>query len=160
MDVSRMLSTDWKMFIRELDIPDSEINAIVERYKFDEPWEQKYQCLCHWLNTKGEQATFKQLFEAARKRGQTVLAKDIEAISKGGMPGIMHAIHISLQSCKRGNEWCGMRMSMLIVVRHAVRYLALHTQEVVTGKNLQAVSWRGFSRNYVSALGCMHLTIH
>ena len=81
------------MLVRELDMPDSEIDAIVERYKFDEPWEQKYQCLCHWLNTKGEQATFKQLFKAARKRGQMVLAKEIEAISKGGMSG-MHAIHI------------------------------------------------------------------
>ena len=90
MDVSRILSTDWKMIIREMGIPDTEINAIVERYKFEEPWEQKYQCLCYWLNTKGEKASFKELIEAARKRGQANLAKEIEVILKGGMSGIMH----------------------------------------------------------------------
>ena len=88
MDVSRILSTDWKMLVREMDIPDSEINAIVERYKFDEPWEQKYQCLRYWLDTKGEQASFKEVIEAARKRGQANLARGIEAISKGGMSGM------------------------------------------------------------------------
>ena len=90
MDVSRILSTDWKMLVREMDIPDSEINAIVERYKFDEPWEQKYQCLRYWLDTKGEHASFKELIEAARKRGQANLAREIEAISKGGMSGMWH----------------------------------------------------------------------
>ena len=28
MNVSRILSTDWKMFVREIDVPDSEIDAI------------------------------------------------------------------------------------------------------------------------------------
>ena len=93
MDVSRILSTDWKMFVREIDVPDSEIDAIVEKYKLEQPWEQKYQCLCYWLDAKGEQASFKQLIDAARKRGQATLAKDIEAISKGGL-GMLRIMHV------------------------------------------------------------------
>ena len=33
INVAHMLSFDWKMLVHEIDIPDSEINAIVERYK-------------------------------------------------------------------------------------------------------------------------------
>ena len=87
MNVSRKLSTDWKMFVREIDVPDSEIDAIVEQHRYD-PLEQKYQCLCYWSNDKGDQASFKQLTDAAKKSGQVKLAKDIETISKGGMYGI------------------------------------------------------------------------
>ena len=87
MDVSRILTTDWKMFVREIDVPDTEIEAVVEKHRF-EPLEQRYQCLCYWLNDKGDQASFKQLIDAAKKSRQVKLAKDIEAISKRGMSGM------------------------------------------------------------------------
>ena len=88
MDVSRNLTTDWKMFVRQLDVPDSEIDVIVEKHRFDQPWELKYQCLCYWLKEKGDQASFKQLADAARKSGQVKLAKEIETIAKGGVAGL------------------------------------------------------------------------
>ena len=87
MNVSRKLSTDWKMFVREIDVPDSEIDAIVEKHRF-EPLEQKYQCLCYWLNDKGDQASLKQLIDAAKKSGQVKLAKDIETISTQDVLGM------------------------------------------------------------------------
>ena len=80
--MSRVLSTDWKMFVREIDVPDSEIDAIVEKYK-SEPQEQKYQCLCYWLHDKGNHASFEQLMDAARKSGQVKLVNHIEATLKG-----------------------------------------------------------------------------
>ena len=84
IDMSRILTSDWKMFVREIDVPDSEIDAIVEKYKLEQPWEQKYQCLCYWLDAKGEQASFKQLMDAARKSGQVKLANYVaEDILKG-----------------------------------------------------------------------------
>ena len=82
--MSRILTSDWKMFVREIDVPDSEIDAIVEKYKLEQPWEQKYQCLCYWLDAKGEQGSFKQLMDAARKSGQMKLANYVaEDILKG-----------------------------------------------------------------------------
>ena len=49
---------------------------------------QKYQCLCYWLNDKGDQASFKQLIDAAKKSGQVKLAKEIETISTQGVLGM------------------------------------------------------------------------
>ena len=50
------------------------------------------------MNTKGEQATFKQVLEAARKRGQTVLAKDIEARMFAAQGEYSHWVHFLINS--------------------------------------------------------------
>ena len=70
------------MFIRELDVPESEIEATIEKYKSD-PWEQKYQCLCYWLNDRADQASFEQLIDVARNSGQLKLVNYIESILRG-----------------------------------------------------------------------------
>ena len=92
MDVSRILSSDWKMFVREIDVPDSEIEAIIEKYK-SEPKEQKYQCLCYWLHDKGDQASFTQLIDAARKSGQVKLINHFEATLKGKVSMLLVQLH-------------------------------------------------------------------
>ena len=70
------------MFVRELDVPESQIEATIEKYKSD-PWEQKYQCLCYWLNDRADQASFEQLIVVARNSGQLKLVNYIESILRG-----------------------------------------------------------------------------
>lgn len=82
--VARRLTSDWKMFVRSLDVPESEIEAIVEQFKY-EPREQKYQCLCYWLNDKADQASFEQLIDEAKNSGQVKVVKFIESILRGAL---------------------------------------------------------------------------
>ena len=70
------------MFVRELDVPESQIEATIEKYKSD-PWEQKYQCLCYWLNDRADQTSFEQLIVVARNSGQLKLVNYIESILRG-----------------------------------------------------------------------------
>ncbi|KAL4239713.1 hypothetical protein ACF0H5_000517 [Mactra antiquata] len=70
------LGGDWEFFIRELDVPDSEIEVI--RLDFRYTKQQIYQCLLVWLKLNQQNATKEKLITALREVKRVDLAEQME----------------------------------------------------------------------------------
>lgn len=66
-DIAKDVGKDWKMLARELEVPETEIQAILHRYLFD-LHEQSFQSLKLWKETGDKRATAIVLYKALKRQ--------------------------------------------------------------------------------------------
>ena len=66
-DIAKDVGKDWKMLSRELEVPETEIQAILHRYPFD-LHEQSYQSLKLWKEIGDTHATAIVLYKALKRQ--------------------------------------------------------------------------------------------
>ncbi|XP_045214860.2 FAS-associated death domain protein-like [Mercenaria mercenaria] len=74
--LSKSLGRNWTFFMRELGLPDIEIEAIMSDYKYTK--EQAYQCLLLWQDIQKQEATKQRLVNALRTVNRNDLADTLE----------------------------------------------------------------------------------
>lgn len=75
--LSKSLGRDWPFFIRELELPESEIDMIRMDHRFTR--DQIYQCLLAWQDTNKQTATKQRLISALREIERNDLAESMES---------------------------------------------------------------------------------
>ena len=66
-DIAKDVGKDWKMLARELEVPESDIQAILHGYPFD-LHEQSYQSLKLWKEIGNKHATATVLHKALKRQ--------------------------------------------------------------------------------------------
>ena len=81
-DVAKDVGRDWKMLARELELPETEIQAILHSNPFD-LHEQSYQSLKKWKEIGDTHATATKLYKALKRQHLNSIAHKYFQNSEG-----------------------------------------------------------------------------
>lgn len=81
-NIAKDVGKDWKMLARELEVPETDIQAILHRNPFD-LHEQSYQSLKWWMEIGDKHATAMVLYKALKRQHLNSIAHKYFQNSEG-----------------------------------------------------------------------------